>query len=312
MGRSSTDVVRARGSLRDEMATGDLGDARLNARRNHVMKALEQSPDVGFPEACADGSETEALYRFLRNRRVSLEALLKPHLEATGARCRAQDEVLVIHDTTEMSFPGEQPRKGLTQLGPRRQGFWFHTALAVSADGLRAPLGLMAVAPFTRPASDGPKVSWRERFRDPRKESRRWADGVTAVRSRVNEPGQAIHVMDREGDSYELFAALIAHGDRCVVRVRYDRQVDSETLEPTRLSDLHAQAPVLVERQVTVAARRAEDRAQRLAHPAREGRTATVSFAARPVVLQRGLRLGSAPAPRGNARRVVVGHDGAH
>ena len=202
MGRSSTDVVRARGSLRDEMATGDLGDARLNARRNHVMKALEQSPDVGFPEACADGSETEALYRFLRNRRVSLEALLKPHLEATGARCRAQDEVLVIHDTTEMSFPGEQPRKGLTQLGPRRQGFWFHTALAVSADGLRAPLGLMAVAPFTRPASDGPKVSWRERFRDPRKESRRWADGVTAVRSRVNEPGQAIHVMDREGDSY--------------------------------------------------------------------------------------------------------------
>ena len=307
MGRSSTDVVRARGSLRDEMATGDLGDARLNARRNHVMKALEQSPDVGFPEACADGSETEALYRFLRNRRVSLEALLKPHLEATGARCRAQDEVLVIHDTTEMSFPGEQPRKGLTQLGPRRQGFWFHTALAVSADGLRAPLGLMAVAPFTRPASDGPKVSWRERFRDPRKESRRWADGVTAVRSRVNEPGQAIHVMDREGDSYELFAALIAHGDRCVVRVRYDRQVDSETLEPTRLSDLHAQATVLVERQVTVAARRAEDRAQRLAHPAREGRTATVSFAARPVVLQRPRDHRSSTLPPTIAINVVFG-----
>ena len=61
MARSSTDVVRARGSLREEMATGDLGDARLNARRNHVMTALEQSPDVGFPEACADGSETEAL-----------------------------------------------------------------------------------------------------------------------------------------------------------------------------------------------------------------------------------------------------------
>lgn len=308
MARSSTDVVRARGTLRDEMATGDLGDARLNARRNRVMTALEQSPDVGFPEACADGSETEALYRFLRNRRVSLEAVLTPHLEATGARCRALDEVLVIHDTTEMSFPGEQPRNGLTPLGPRRHGFWFHTALAVSAEGLRAPLGLIAVAPFTRPASPGPKVPWRERFRDPRKESRRWADGVTAVRNRVREPGQAIHVMDREGDSYELFATLTAHGDRCVVRVRYDRHVDGAApREPTRLSDLRAQAAVRVERPVTVAARRAEDRAQRLAHPAREGRVATVSFAASPVVLHRPRDHRSSALPPTVAINVVFG-----
>jgi hypothetical protein len=94
--------------------------------------------------------------------------------------------------------------------------------------------------------------------------------------------------MDREGDSYDLFAALIAHGDRCVVRVRYDRQVvSSATTEPTRLSDARAQATVLVEHEVTVAPRRTEDRAQRLAHPARDGRVATVSFAACHVVLQR-------------------------
>jgi hypothetical protein len=308
MARSSTDVVRARGSLRAEMATGDLGDARLNARRNDVLRALEQSPDAGFPEACADGSETEALYRFLRNRRVSLETVLQPHWEATGARCRALDEVLVIHDTTEMSFPGEQPRKGLTQLGPRRHGFWFHAALAVSADGVRAPLGLIAAAPFTRPARTGPKVAWRERFHDPRKESRRWADGVSAARSRVTAPGQAIHVMDREGDSYELFAALTVHGDRCVVRVRYDRQVDgSEASPPTRLSEIRAQAAVRTERQVTVAARRAEDRAQRLAHPAREGRVATVSLAASPVVLHRPSDHRSSGLPPSIALNVVFG-----
>jgi Transposase DNA-binding/Transposase DDE domain len=308
MARSSTDVVRARGSLREEMATGDLGDARLNARRNHVMTALEQSPDVGFPEACADGSETEALYRFLRNRRVSFETVLTPHLEATGARCRALDEVLIIHDTTEMSFPGEQPRRGLTPLGPRRYGFWFHAALAVSADGLRAPLGLIAVAPFTRPASPGSKGSWRKRFRDPRKESRRWADGVTAVRSRVTAPRQAIHVMDREGDSYELFAALTAHGDRCVVRVHYDRQVNGgEASAPTRLSAIRAQTAVRVERHVTVAARRAEDRAQRLAHPARQGRVATVSFAASPVVLHRPRDHRSSALPPTLAINVVFG-----
>lgn len=307
MARSSTDVVRARGYLRDEMALGDLGDARLNARRNRVMTVLERSPDVGFPEACADGSDTEALYRFLRNRRVSLPAILEPHLEATGARCRALDEVLVIHDTTEMAFPREQARPGLTPLGPRRHGFWFHAALAVSADGGRAPLGLIAGAPFTRQPNAGPKVPWRERFHDPQKESRRWADGVAAVRSRVRVPRRAIHVMDREGDSYELFATLTTHGDRYVVRVRYDRQVDGELPAPRRLTDVRAQAPVLVERPVTIATRRAEDRAQRLAHPARAGRVAMVSFAARRVVLQRPRDHRASALPPTIALNVVFG-----
>jgi hypothetical protein len=288
MARSSADVVHARGSLRDEMAAGDLGDARLNARRNRLMMVLERSPDVGFPEACGDGSETEALYRFLRNPRVSLPAILEPHLEATAARCRAVGEVVVIHDTTEMAFPREHAQTGLTRLGPRRHGFWFHAALAVSAEGLHAPLGVIATRAMTRPTRTGPKIPWRKRFRDPQKESRRWAEGVAAVRSRMAAPRQAIHVMDREGDSYELFATLLAHGDRCVVRMRYDRQVDgAASSTPTRVSDLRAQAPVLVEQPVTVAARRAEDRAQRLAYPARTGRVATVSFAAHRMVWHR-------------------------
>jgi len=114
--------------------------------------------------------------------------------------------------------------------------------------------------------------------------------------------------MDREGDSYELFATLTAHGDRCVVRVRYDRHVDGGApREPRRLSDLRAQAAVLVERPVTVAARRAEDRAQRLAHPAREGRVATVSFAASPVVLHRPRDHRSSALPPTVAINVVFG-----
>src|SRR5206468_3454701 len=114
-------------------------------------------------------------------------------------------------------------------------------SLAVSAEGLRAPLGLVALAPFTRQPATTPKQPWRDRFRDPRKESRRWADGVAAVRARVGEPTRAIHLMDREGDSYEFLAAFAAHGDRYVVRLHYDRSVvTTDGTEPTRLSDLRA------------------------------------------------------------------------
>ena len=288
MPRSGTAVLQGRHSLRDEMATGDLGDRRLNARRDQVIRVLERSPDKGFPEACASDAATEGFYRFLRNRRLSLSQVLEPHVEATSRRCGAVGDVLVIHDTTEMAFRCEQARRGLTPLGSHRQGFWWHTALAVSADGLRAPLGLLTATAFTRGPAREAKIPWRERFQDVGKESRRWVDGVAAVRARLETRARPIHLMDREGDSYELFAALTAASDRWIVRLHYDRQVTpTDSSAAIRLSDLRAQTPVLLTEAVTVAPRRAEERIQRLAYPAREGRVATLCFGARRVTVHR-------------------------
>ena len=135
---SGSEVVGARSSLVEEMAGGVLGDQRLEERRDRSMTVLEQHPDTPFPEACADDAEVEALYRFLRNRRVSLAALIAPHVAASHRRCAAVGEVLVIHDTTDMVFAGEAARAGLATLGHGRHGFWVHAALAVSA-GDRGP-----------------------------------------------------------------------------------------------------------------------------------------------------------------------------
>lgn len=290
--RSSQDVVATRGSLSDEMARADLGDERLNARRDRVIAVLEQHPDAGFPDACASDGEAEALYRFLRNRRVSLEAIIEPHLRATADRCRAVGEVLVIHDTTENVFPGEKPREGLTVLGPRRHGFWLHAALAVSAEGLRAPLGVLALAPFVR-QTDPTRVAkphWRERFLDPAKESRRWAAGVTAVRGRLGAAVSPIHVMDREGDNYELFTDLMQHRDRFVVRLNYDRRVSTDG-EGEAPATLNAAMPrdALCTQPVRVSARQVGGRPRPVVkrRPARANRVATVRFAAATVTLKR-------------------------
>jgi IS4 transposase len=289
MGCSSPEIVAVRGSLVEEMAQGELGDARLNARRNRLVAVLEQHPDQGFPDACADDAEVEALYRFLRNRRVSLDALVAPHLRATRERCAGLGEVLVIHDTTDMVFSGEAARPGLTRLGQGRHGFWLHAGLAVSADGLRAPLGLVSLVPFvrkTRPRGT-PKDAWA-RFADPEKESRCWADGVAAVRARFGTGIAAIHVMDRGADSYELLATMIAERDRFVVRLNHDRRV--VTAEgPVPLATAMAQRAVICERTITIAPRRAGNRPQQSLkkHPPREGREATVQVAVQPLVLQR-------------------------
>jgi hypothetical protein len=114
--------------------------------------------------------------------------------------------VLVIHDTTEFNFAGEKARPGLTVMGPDRQAFWMHSALAVSADGVRAPLGVLAAMSFVKKdRGEGiPDARWRERFHDPAKQSARWREGVTTVRARLGPAVRAIHLMDREGDSASL------------------------------------------------------------------------------------------------------------
>jgi hypothetical protein len=278
-----------RSTLVEEMRSGDLGDQRLNDRRDRVIAALEQAPDAAFPEACADDADVEALYRFLRNPRVSLDALIEPHVLATQTRCAAVGEVLVIHDTTDMVFTGESARAGLLPLSKRRHGFWLHAALAVSADGLRAPLGLLSMMPFVRKvrAPATPKPATLTRWADPLKESRCWGEGVAAVRARLGATARAIHVMDRAGDSYELFADLLAHDDRFVVRLNHDRQVATADGAGTLSTVMPREA--LGERQVTLAPRYTGNRPQqaRKKHPARAGRVAMLRFAARPLSVQR-------------------------
>lgn len=290
MGRSSQDVVAECGSLVGELGLGALGDQRLNERRDRLVAVLEQQPDTGFPDACADDAEVEALYRFLRNRRVSLEAILAPHVEATHGRCAAIGEVLVIHDTTDMVFAGVTERQGLTRLGPGRQGFWVHAALAVSAEGLRAPLGLLSVVPYVRPVRPpGTRKDDRERFADPLKESRYWAEGVTAIRTRLGGVTSAIHVMDRAGDSYELFADLLRHHDRFIVRLTHDRRVVTEAGTDCALTAALPRTAAQCERQVRLAPRRDGKRtlSARTFHPARDGRLATLRMAAQRVHIQR-------------------------
>jgi hypothetical protein len=307
--QSSQAVLAARRPLGEEMATGALGDARLDARRDQVLDVLARHPDLGFPEACGGEAETEGLYRFLRNPRVTLETVIGPHVQATVDRCRAVGEVLVIHDTTENAFAGEKPRPGLTPVGPRRHAFWLHAALAVSAEGLRAPLGVLALAPWVRrpDPTRAAKPHWRERFRDPHKESRRWAQGVATVRDRLGAAVKPIHVMDREGDNYELFSALIDHDERFVIRLHYDRHLITDGLAPAPATVRAARSiEPLCECTVLVSARQVGRRPTPVVarRPARAQRVATVRVAAAAVTLKRP-RDQRAPLPRALPVHVV-------
>lgn len=286
-------------SVATELAAGALGDRRLDARRDRLIERLTAHPDRGFPALCDDDAEVEALYRFLRNPRVSPERLLAPHVAATEGRCAAAGEVWVVHDTTDMVFAGEGPRAGLTRLPGGRHGFVVHATLAVAADGTRAPLGVLRLHPWVRP-TPRPGKRDADRFKAADKESLHWRHGVAAVRTALGGTS-IVHVMDRAADSYELLADWVAHGDRFIVRLTHDRVVE----DAGRLSAALAEVPTVCQRDVPLARRADRHRtlSDRTRHPARASRVATLRIAGRAVALHRPPH---APGPATLTVHVVV------
>lgn len=128
--------------LEREFEGASLGDQRRSTRLVRIAEAIAKNPSAGFPKALASEAELEAFYRFINNDAVDADAILEPHLLATRHRAAQAGEVVVVHDTTHVEFPGVETREGLgytTALG--RQGFQAHVSLRLSASA-GVPLGI--------------------------------------------------------------------------------------------------------------------------------------------------------------------------
>jgi hypothetical protein len=277
------------GPLSSELASVELGDERLNRRLLSIVDRLSEQPSASFPHAMGDDAELEAAYRFFANERVTAEGILEPHFEATAARVGECETVVVVHDTTEFEFGGEVQREGLGRLIRPGQGFFGHFALAVSASGTREPLGLLGFETIFRLDEPTPRKS-RKRT-DNRGESERWYRLASESEQRCDQNVRLVHVMDREGDSFRNFGQLDHDSSLFVIRSNHDRRlVENEDFE--KLREAARSAKVRVKRDVQLSARKQHPGPKGLRQPARRSRTATLSFAARRIVLP---RTGDAP-----------------
>jgi len=264
--------------VRAEFEGLDLGDPRLEKRVQKMAHALVRKPGASLPVAMRDKAGREAAYRFLGNREVTLGRVTASHVDATVERARAAGKVLLISDTTEFKFSTEREGLGLLS-GKARNGFLGHFTLAVTADGRRTPLGVVNVETMTRARRKGPRDNVA-RKKDPQRESLRWQRCAEAASQRMGEV-EAIHVMDREGDIYELFAALVAAGRRFIIRSGQERLVEDGLLTTTVES-----APMRFSREVKLSARAgARTPESRRAHPARRARLAHLAVSTTQVTL---------------------------
>jgi len=148
------------------------------------------------------------------------------------------------------------------------------------------PLGLLGVERLVRKGlKHSSKKSDRELLSDLNRESLRWMRGVIAAERQAGSPGQLIHVADREGDMYGLLAQLAVAGQRFIVRSAQPRAVLQEPKSTRSLHDVLRETPTSFTAEAQLSPR--HNRGTPSRHPAREGRTATLSFASATVRLRR-------------------------
>lgn len=246
--------------LEPEFAEAGFGDARLDERLIRLAVGVGAAPAQSFPQSLSP-AELEAAYRFFGNVKVRPEVILRPHVHQTLARIAGTEEVLVVHDSTTVSFTSDGSRDGLTPARGEKQSFFVHCSLAVRADGTRRPEGVLAASYHVPTEAENGVLQDR------------WGAHVSAVHGLGLSPDRVIHLMDREADDYEILALLHHIGGRFVIRVQHNRR-----LEDGRLRDVLNATQIQVEREVPLSRRRGKaGPKQRKIHPPRQARMARLA-----------------------------------
>lgn len=279
--------AQAIGRLTAEFADADLGDERRAARATFIVEALARAPGASLPEAMGTNAATEAVYRFLGNDAYEFDDLLLEHNERTAGRARDAGSVLVLHDTTTCKYSHISPKElGFLQTG--KAGFFLHSSLVVDTRHHRRPLGIVHAEAFfrkkrssrgsrTKHASGSESAKWKDR------EYLRWKRGVHAAEDRLGD-AEAIHIMDREGDCYDLFADCVQQAYRFIIRARHNRVLVGKE----KLNEALAKCEGILEREVPLSPRRGGKAPRaKLATPPRRARKALLRFSATTVTLVR-------------------------
>lgn len=212
----------------EELGEVDFGDRRLNKRLVTIAQAFYARPQANIPQACQTRGETKATYRFLDHPETSMEAILEPHYQATGARMRREEVILAVQDTTSLNYTAHPATENLGPIGYRKDrglGLLLHDTMAFNREG--TPLGLLDVQCWARDGADFGKKKWRHSLPIGEKESNKWLVSFRKVAEAQKQCPQSlvVSVGDREADIYELFelAWRDPSGPKLLIRAEQDR-----------------------------------------------------------------------------------------
>ena len=202
----------------------DLGDSASTGAGRLVQAALEHAGDR-IPTAVGNLAASDAAYRFLNNPNVDPHDIDDAHARSTvDLAARYPGVLLIAQDTTDLDFTSPVRNGRLGQLAHAKHfGFFVHSALAATADGL--PLGLLSQHVWMRPPDQRGKRKERRRKETADKESQRWLDAEAACIAALPADRPVVMIADRECDFYDYFAVARRPGQDVLIRAKLRRRI---------------------------------------------------------------------------------------
>jgi hypothetical protein len=217
-------------------ALAPLRDVRRRRRVVKIAAAMAAHPGRSIPRLFAGRSyDFNAAYDLFKNPDATPEHLQNHHRCLTHDAMRASGRtVLLIQDTSTLSWSGKEPIEGLGPVGSGArglQGFDLHTTMAVrwpideAGDGHRPPIEMLGLADqqfLIRPRRKGKRVRSGQM-------GQIWAHSAQRV-GRSPEGTRWIDVADRGADIFDFLCQCRDTGHGFIVRAGQDRALlDCET-----------------------------------------------------------------------------------
>jgi hypothetical protein len=242
-----------------EFGGADLGHGARTKRAIRVGAALVQNPSSSIPRVTENAHQAKGAYRLLSNSRVGHDEILSGHIDRTVERCLGRPTVLVIQDTTTLSYTEHRNTRGLGPVNDSAgaRGFLAHTALAVGAEDHEV-LGVLDQHVWVRSANKVTQGESGKARKKRKRESEHWAAAQHRVAQLFQGAAQrprVIATFDREGDIFEAFEALDQLGHSFIIRATRNRLVDSDGEAREYSIDSVEHAKVVGHRTVSVPAR---------------------------------------------------------
>lgn len=218
----------------EEFGGAALGDKRLTGRLMQLGGSFFAKPTANIPQACATESATKAAYRFFDNDRISMDAILTPHFEATEQRACGHEVVLAVQDTSTLNYTSHPMTEGLGPINTKKDkniGLLLHGTMAFTPKG--TPLGLLNVQCWARDPAEIGKRDQRHSKTIEEKESLKWIQSyhaVCAVQARCPKT-QFIVMADREADIHELFAEYVQTPKSAELLIRAERSRNRNVID---------------------------------------------------------------------------------
>jgi hypothetical protein len=206
-------------------------DSRLSTRFGRIIAQIGNNFGCSLPKSAGNEGQTQALYRFMNNSKVSVPLLY----QSAGSFCKEElsklpgKTYLAVSDTTKLNYSTNKSRHTLDCLDfVHQKGLFCQTLMLM--DDCGCPESLVRQSFSNRPAATLGKsrsVSSTQQAKIPieAKESYRWLEDYQELETLFGQMPQhrIVHLIDSEGDIFELFAGRHYEHIHILTRAHHDR-----------------------------------------------------------------------------------------